>query len=271
MSPTFRSTYTGVTLNSEGGFLCKCGYQMKEYTVNDTKSPYKGKQCTSSFRSLSFEMTEADRWNKDWACRRFSNDDERCKSWIWFEEATRVEGLIPRPAVPRTPKKQLDIRRFGLLTPTSSSGKRKRVNNGGVGVDGGGSFEDISDDDAPSEITDSPSRNRKEQGRREAKPPIPTGVTDAVQFQPRRRLQTPPVTIAGPSIPRVKPSASGLFTPGSGSHRKQWQEREPPMTPTKQNRSSASATCLIDDDLSDSDSYGWDEDLASAMLDHSGQ
>jgi hypothetical protein len=84
---------------------------------------------------------------EDWACRRSQNDEERCKSWIWVDETAQVERLVPRASIPRTPKKQLDIRGFGLLTPSrSSSGKRKRVDFGS-GSRACESFEEeISDD-----------------------------------------------------------------------------------------------------------------------------
>jgi hypothetical protein len=43
------------------------------------------------------------------------------------------------------------------------------------------------------------------------------------------------------------------------------------MTQTQQNPLSASTACRIDDINSDSDSYGWDADLAAAMVGQSGQ
>ncbi|KAB8238774.1 uncharacterized protein BDW43DRAFT_305678 [Aspergillus alliaceus] len=258
MSSSLRSTYTGVTINSEGDFLCKCGYSMKDFTVQDVKSPYRG--------------------NQYWACRRHSTDQDRCKSWIWFDETTRVKRLVPRPATPQTPKKQTDIREFGHPTPPKSGSlKRKRVN-----IDPGTLDEppgdDIDDSELALDILNSPTRRRQRHLRDFEVTPTPRAPfeeqqnsTDSIQIRPLRRFRTPPDQISNPSTPqRAATLSSGLFTPPTAGGRKHWNAVEAPVTPTKQRHTFASPACTLED-ISDSDSYGCDDELVAAMLDSSDQ
>ncbi|KAB8262927.1 hypothetical protein BDV32DRAFT_119755 [Aspergillus pseudonomiae] len=258
MAP-LRSTYAGVTLDAEKTLLCKCGYPMKRYTVRDAKSPYCGEQYL--------------------ACRRHSNDEEHCKSWIWFDETPQVEQLVPRLAVPQTPKKQTDIREFGQLTPPKSSClKRKRVN-----VDPGRLDElpgdEIEDSDLSEGTLDSPSRSRQRMLGKDESTPVARSLfvrqegMGTVRHQPLQRLGTSPHRVGDSSTPQnPRLLSSGLFTPGSGrGHRKRWIGMDAPATPTKQNHIFASPACVLDHDTNDSDSYGWDEELVAAMLDKSDQ
>ncbi|KAE8369824.1 hypothetical protein BDV27DRAFT_120237 [Aspergillus caelatus] len=252
-----RSTYTGVTIDAEKTLLCRCGYAMRRYTVKDMGSPYRGEQYL--------------------ACRRHSKDKEHCKSLIWFNEASQVEGLVPRLAVPQTPKKQTDIREF-LTPPKSSSLKRKRVN-----MDPGSLDElpgdDIEDSDLSEETLDSPSRSRQRLLRGDDSTPVARSLfvqegINTARRRPLRRFGTPPHRLVETSTPRnLEIISSGLLTPGSGGrgYRKRWLGMEAPATPTKQNHIFASPACVVDDDVSDSDSYGWDEELVAAMLDSSDQ
>ncbi|KAK6829149.1 hypothetical protein RU639_003666 [Aspergillus parasiticus] len=256
--PPLRSTYTGVTIDAEENLLCKCGYPMKRFTVRDAKSPYQGEQYL--------------------ACRRHSKDEEHCKSWVWLDEASQVERLVPRLSVPQTPKKQRDIREFWQFTPPKSSGfKRKRVN-----VDPGSLDElpgdEIEDSDSSEDTLCSPSRRRQRLLRKDISTPVARSLfvwqegMDTVRRQPLRRPETPPHRVADSSTPRPELVSSGLFTPGSGGRgqKKGWLAMDAPITPTKQNHIFASPACVVDNDISDSD-YGWDEELVAAMLDKSDQ
>ncbi|OGM41714.1 hypothetical protein ABOM_009899 [Aspergillus bombycis] len=255
-----RSTYAGVTIDAERTLLCKCDYPMRRYTVKDAKSPYQGEQYL--------------------ACKRHSKDEAQCNSWVWLDEASQVEQLVPRLAVPQTPRKQTDIREFGQLTPPKSSClKRKRVN-----VDPGSLDElpgdEIEDSDLSEGTLDSPSRSRQRLFGKDESTPVAHSLfvwqegMGTVRHQPLRRLETPPPRATDSSTPQnPELVSSGLFTPGSGarSHRKRWINTDAPATPTKQNRIFASPACVVEDDISDSDSYGWDEELVAAMLDKSDQ
>ncbi|KAE8142353.1 hypothetical protein BDV38DRAFT_236388 [Aspergillus pseudotamarii] len=253
-----RSTYTGVTIDAEKSFLCKCGYAMRRYTVKDMESPYRGEQYL--------------------ACRRHSRDKEHCKSLIWLNEAPQVEELVPRLAVPQTPKKQTDIREF-LTPPESSSLKRKRVN-----IDPGSLDElpgdEIEDSDLSDETLDSPSQSRQRMLRKDGSTPVARslfvrqGDMNTARHRPLRRFGTPPHRVVESNTPRnPEITSSGLLTPGSGGrgYRKRWLGLEAPATPTKRNHIFASPACVVDDDISDSDSYGWDEELTLAMLEKSDQ
>ncbi|KAE8372217.1 hypothetical protein BDV26DRAFT_274606 [Aspergillus bertholletiae] len=259
MAP-LRSTYTGVTIDAEGTLLCKCGCSMNSYTVKDAKSPYRGEQYL--------------------ACRRHSKDRERCKSWVWFDDVPQVEKLVPRLAVPQTPRKQTDIREFGQLTPPKSSClKRKRVN-----VDPGrldeAPGEDIEDSDFSDETLGSPSQRRRRLLRKDASTPVARSLfaceegMDTVQHRPIQRFGTPPHRVTDASTPRnPELVSSGRFTAGRGGqrYRKRWLGLGESVTPTKQNSIFASPACIMDDDISDTDSYGWDKELDAAMLDKSDQ
>ncbi|KAL3469946.1 hypothetical protein BJX99DRAFT_62314 [Aspergillus californicus] len=148
---TFRSIFNSVRINGEDDFVCACGLPTKEYLVRKKDSPY----CGMKF----------------WACAKHFRDPGCCDTKIWFDEEARVRGLLP-PAVrsPRTPRKQIDIRKFGQYTPVSS--KRKP---------GAESFDsavgDLNDRDS---VLFSPSRSTKRSRRANVTPP---GESSAVSSE----------------------------------------------------------------------------------------
>lgn len=141
--------------------------------------------------------------------------------------------------------------------------------------DGGNLCLDLSE-----ETPDSPSRSRQRLLRKNDATPVARSLfvrqegINTAQHRPLRRFGTPPHRVVESSTPRIpQVLSSGLLTPGSGGrgYRKRWLGMEAPATPTKQNHIFASPACVVDDDISDSDSYGWDEELVAAMLDKSDQ
>ncbi|RDH14119.1 hypothetical protein M747DRAFT_300292 [Aspergillus niger ATCC 13496] len=102
-SPALRSNYEGACIDDEGDFLCKCGFSMRISTVSDRKSPNFGK--------------------KYMACRRGRESANRCRIFIWYEELPRIKLLLSTFSEPATPRRTLDIRQFGVLTPVTSSRK----------------------------------------------------------------------------------------------------------------------------------------------------
>ncbi|OJJ48188.1 hypothetical protein ASPZODRAFT_130135 [Penicilliopsis zonata CBS 506.65] len=53
-------------------------------------------------------------------CKQRRRNEEGCRIYIWSDELPRIKRLLPRFSEPKTPKKTADIRRFGIVTPSSS-------------------------------------------------------------------------------------------------------------------------------------------------------
>ncbi|KAI9927076.1 hypothetical protein ASPWEDRAFT_177536 [Aspergillus wentii DTO 134E9] len=90
------STYKGASIDSDGDLRCKCGFDMRVSQVKNIKNP------------VSWEGLES---------------ASRCRIFIWYDELPQIKHLLPRFSEPVTPKKTIDIRRFGVVTPTSTSKK----------------------------------------------------------------------------------------------------------------------------------------------------
>ncbi|KAJ0417302.1 hypothetical protein BJY00DRAFT_210239 [Aspergillus carlsbadensis] len=112
---TLRSSFDGVRIDGDGRFVCKCGFPTRDYRVKKKSSPYYGLQY--------------------YACAKHGSDPTQCPSWIWFDEMERVSKSIPPEMRSlRTPRKQKDIRDFGLYTPPSTKRKAETQSfDSGVG------------------------------------------------------------------------------------------------------------------------------------------
>ncbi|KAL2823823.1 hypothetical protein BDW59DRAFT_148387 [Aspergillus cavernicola] len=274
---TLRSVFDKVRINGDGEFVCECGFPAKDYLVKKQGSPYYGSQF--------------------YACAKHFKDPGCCRTKIWFDEQNRVRDRIP-PAmrVPRTPRKQVDIRIFGQYTPPTSSKRKAEIQSFDSGVG------DMSDREPVSPSSRTPKRFKKDTV---VTPEESTAMASDNRAMPRRRLfeefLDPPGSVTknninpfSPPLPErrrtiistpsstsyardvqpqsekpvtpTKGTKTGLFTPQTGErHRHSHDEKDRPRTPTKSSSKTEQRTPPVDID-SDEESYGWEDELDGAIL-----
>ncbi|KAL4885716.1 hypothetical protein BJY04DRAFT_179098 [Aspergillus karnatakaensis] len=271
---TLRSTFEKVKTDEEGEFVCQCGFRTKEYQVKKEKSPYYG---------LKF-----------YACAKFIVDPSRCNTTIWSDEQERVRALIP-PGMrsPRTPRKQVDIRIFGRYTPSTSSKRKAQTESFDSGVDDLGVNEPISPpptrsvkrirfDDEINPENDTAGRPFMPLPRRrlfaeDLAGPKPNPAAEVDPFAPRtlgrNNVASQPTT--QPNIQRFRRSPprtqepmaskklnrSALFAPETNNRHEIAKPvaAEPQiLIQNRQKPEPCAGPNLYD---SESDSYGWDDDL----------
>ncbi|KAL2857275.1 hypothetical protein BJY01DRAFT_202532 [Aspergillus pseudoustus] len=157
-----RSTFEGVKIDGDGEFVCKCGFRARDYRVQKDKSPYYGQQY--------------------YACSKHGSDPTQCRTWIWFDEKDRVRKSIPpEMRSPQTPRKQVDIRKYGLYTPPTTLKRKAETQSFDSGV---GDLENTEEPAPPS-----PSQSAKRARSADAATQTTDTSTRAdVRPMPRRRL-----------------------------------------------------------------------------------
>ncbi|KAL6235056.1 hypothetical protein BDW75DRAFT_149751 [Aspergillus navahoensis] len=215
---SLRSNFKNVKIDEEDEFVCQCGSRMKEFSVRKNRSPHYGLQL--------------------YACAKHSADSTRCQSKVWSDEKERVRSLIP-PAMrsPRTPRKQVDIRKFGQYTAPSTLKRKAEVNSFDSAV---GNMTD--NEPASPLITKSVKRVRfdyvdaaTQTGETEiisalaaqSAPPPVTKLTQNSQYTPRRRLFDEYLAAA-----KRKPTQFGPFAAQTQERSITEQGPSLPTTPT---------------------------------------
>ncbi|KAL3458276.1 hypothetical protein BJX64DRAFT_225904 [Aspergillus heterothallicus] len=280
-SGTLKSTFGGVKVGGDGEFICRCGFATREYQVKkDTKNPYYGKQY--------------------YACAKYGTDATQCRTWIWFDEKERVNSAIPpEMRSPRTPRKQVDIREYGLYTPPTTLKRKAETQSFDSGVG------DLADSTKPGSST--PSRSTKRARSVDAatqtadfptRPddrPMPkrrlfdefidtsrssTGVnSDRVAVRAprpmdslfgssiRQRSRDNPRAERGKPISLANSAPSNSKVPMVPKHNVLSRDRRVHFTPpTQANGESENHTAPLSFD-SDTESYGWNDELAGDIVD----
>ncbi|CEL04071.1 hypothetical protein ASPCAL05203 [Aspergillus calidoustus] len=278
---TVRSSFDGVKIDGDGNFVCKCGFPTRDYRVKKKASPYYGQQY--------------------YACAKHSRDPKQCDVWIWFDEKDRVSQLIPPEMRSlRTPRKQKDIRDFGLYTPPSTKRKAESKADTQSFDSGVGDLEGTGEPASPSSLR--PAKRARsadaatQTGDGAARPPVrPTPrrrLFDEFLDSPRRnntgntassvpgealrrgslfgssirkysRDQPHTEKLASPTI-AVDASSTPSRSPGS---RLSSRERRVHFTPpSSNNRDSDTGLAPLNVD-SDAESYGWNDEMAGDIVD----
>ncbi|KAL2785505.1 hypothetical protein BJX66DRAFT_314611 [Aspergillus keveii] len=271
---TFRSSFDGVKIDGDGNFVCKCDFPTRDYRVKKKTSPYYGQQY--------------------YACAKHGRDPTQCDVWIWFNEKDRVSlSIPPEMRSLRTPRKQKDIRDFGLYTPPSTKRKADTQSfDSGVG--------DLEGAEEPA----SPSSSRPAKRARSADAATQTGDGPArppIRPMPRRRLfdeflDSPSRNSTAPSVPGEPRRKGSLFGSSLRERSLDQPQTEKPKSPTRtvdgsstpsrtlgsrlvsrerrvhftppssNNRDSDTGIAPLNVD-SDAESYGWNDEMAGDIVD----
>ncbi|KAL2816493.1 hypothetical protein BJX63DRAFT_137363 [Aspergillus granulosus] len=277
-SSTLRSTFEGVRLDGDGQFVCPCGFPTKPYRVKRDGSPYQGLQY--------------------YACARYSTDPIRCPTWIWFNEKDRVsEAIPPEMRSSRTPRKQVDIRKYGQYTPPTTLKRKADTQSFDSGVG------DMVNHRGPEPPSPSLSAKRTRSADAATQTADITARPDVIPM-PRRRLfdefLDPPRNSANASTdPAVvrEPRPQGSLFGSPIRERTQYQPPIEPVTPptrnsensprvppaprpralpryqrvhftpsTRGNRVPDTHIAPLNVD-SDTESYGWNDEMAGDIVD----